>query len=328
MEENNNIEFFINWLSNCFSTLNRFYNPSSFKKKTSNSYEYYRINDLDIPFCTDKIIDIIAKKSNIRKPGGRTVKEMKEFLEALLNKVDIVKERYEEINSGKEYIFKIRTKYIPNFLMNFLIESSTQNERTNEKGSIRLCDHNTGIGIDEAWKDIIDYMSFIESVQVIDIKVIKKILEELIEVLRAKSDNDELDFKALKRGFAKTLKKHLASINKIYFVSRIMYDENFEQKIENMLTDSTDTETKRVFSSVIMPTNNEIIKNIRQIFILIQAGKLELLTEHTDERYGSDMLAVTSPYFPMTGNTLKISGTKDSKSVSNIFRDESSGWLI
>ena len=289
---NSNIEFFLNWLDNCFSTLIRVYNPSSFKKKSSDTVEYYRINDIKISFFTDKIIDIIRKQANVQNPKGNTVKEMREFLEDILSKLENVKDRYEENYPGIEFKFKVRTKYIPNFLINFLIEHAESNEETTQKDAIRISDHNTGIGMAGELKKFIDYMTIVECYQCIEVCDIDQIFNCIIKKLRAMDDKTELSFGKLKNFFGKMLESRLLSIEKNYFISKIMDEDNYEERIEEMLLSISYAKYEMELTKE-MRKNMGNIEKIKKIFRKILNSELESLAE--GEKYADDSLIITSP---------------------------------
>jgi len=286
-----NINFFLNWLDNCFSTLNRVYNPSSFKKKSCDAVEYYRINNTNISFCTDKIIDIIRKHANVQNPNGNTVKEMREFLEALSRKIEIVKKRYEENNIGIEFKFKVRIKHIPNFLLNFLVEHADSNEETTQREAIRISDHNTGIGMAGKLTRFIDYMSIIESYQDIKVSDISKIFNNIIEVLKTMDEKAELSFGQLKYIFGEMLENTLLSIEKKFIISEIIDDEDYEEKIYKMIMDLRHTKYGGELYRE-MKKNMGNIKKIRRVLSLILNGELERLVE--EEKNKDDLLIVTS----------------------------------
>ncbi len=289
---NNDIEFFLNWFDNIFSTINRVYNPSSFKKKSGDAVEYYRINDINISFFTDKIIDIIRKHANVHNPKGNTVKEMREFMETLSERLEIVKERYEAIHTGIEFKFKVRTKYVPNFLLDFLIKHADSNEKTTQREAIRLSDHNTGIGMAGKLKRFVDYMSIVESYHDIDINDIGQIFNSIIEMLRNIDDDAELSFGKLKFIFGKMLERRLFSTEKKYSTSGIIEDDDFEEKIESMIMNLSHTKYGIELSKE-MKKNMENIKRIRRVFMLILNDEKERLVE--GERYGDDQFFVSSP---------------------------------
>ena len=289
---NSNIEFFLNWLDNCFSTLIRVYNPSSFKKKSSDAVEYYRINDIKISFFTDKIIDIIRKQANVQNPKGNTVKEMREFLEDILSKLENVKDRYEENYPGIEFKFKVRTKYIPNFLLNFLIEHADSNEETTQKDAIRISDHNTGIGMAGELKRFIDYMTIVECYQCIEVCDINQIFNCIIKKLRAMDDKTELSFGKLKFFWGKMLESRLLSIEKKYFISKIMDEDNYEERIEEMLLSISYAKYEMELTKE-MRKNMGNIEKIKKIFRKILNSELESLAE--GEKYADDSLIITSP---------------------------------